>query len=125
MGPLRPSSATPISASSPKDDKALELIRHDAAHVLAMAVQALYPGTRTIGPRSRTLLLRSRRDAFTPGRFAQIEQDADREGRSADAPRSVAARQSIAHSNHRRDYKAELIAAIPRRRCSIYWHGTA
>ena len=34
-----------------KDDKALELIRHDAAHVLAMAVQALYPGTQvTIGP---------------------------------------------------------------------------
>ena len=33
----------------------LELIRHDAAHVLAEAVQALYPGTQvTIGPRSRT-----------------------------------------------------------------------
>ncbi|HEX3675208.1 MAG TPA: TGS domain-containing protein, partial [Rhizomicrobium sp.] len=34
-----------------KDPEALELIRHDAAHVLAMAVQALYPGTQvTIGP---------------------------------------------------------------------------
>src|ERR1700743_2409753 len=34
-----------------KDDKALELIRHDAAHLLAMAVQELYPGTQvTIGP---------------------------------------------------------------------------
>ncbi len=34
-----------------KDDAALEMIRHDAAHVLAEAVQALYPGTQvTIGP---------------------------------------------------------------------------
>jgi threonyl-tRNA synthetase len=34
-----------------KDEAALGLIRHDAAHVLAEAVQALYPGTQvTIGP---------------------------------------------------------------------------
>lgn len=34
-----------------KDAEALELIRHDAAHVMAQAVQELYPGTQvTIGP---------------------------------------------------------------------------
>src|ERR1019366_6859385 len=34
-----------------KDEKSLELIRHDAAHLLAMAVQELFPGTQvTIGP---------------------------------------------------------------------------
>ena len=34
-----------------KDSEALELIRHDTAHVLAMAVQELFPGTQvTIGP---------------------------------------------------------------------------
>ncbi len=34
-----------------EDPRALELIRHDAAHVLAEAVQTLYPGTQvTIGP---------------------------------------------------------------------------
>jgi len=34
-----------------KDSEGLELIRHDAAHVLAQAVQALFPGTQvTIGP---------------------------------------------------------------------------
>src|SRR5688572_26394106 len=33
------------------DPEALELIRHDAAHVLAEAVQSLFPGTQvTIGP---------------------------------------------------------------------------
>src|SRR6201991_442667 len=34
-----------------EDPRALELIRHDAAHVLAEAVQELWPGTQvTIGP---------------------------------------------------------------------------
>jgi len=34
-----------------RDDEALELMRHDAAHVMAQAVQELYPGTQvTIGP---------------------------------------------------------------------------
>ena len=34
-----------------EDPRALELIRHDAAHVLAEAVQTLWPGTQvTIGP---------------------------------------------------------------------------
>lgn len=34
-----------------EDDIGLEMIRHDAAHVMAEAVQALYPGTQvTIGP---------------------------------------------------------------------------
>src|SRR5918993_5269131 len=40
-----------IEFVSRDDPRALELIRHDAAHVLAEAVQALYPGTQvTIGP---------------------------------------------------------------------------
>src|SRR6516165_1408028 len=34
-----------------EDPRALDLIRHDAAHVLAEAVQSLWPGTQvTIGP---------------------------------------------------------------------------
>ena len=33
------------------DPEALETIRHDAAHILAQAVQELFPGTQvTIGP---------------------------------------------------------------------------
>lgn len=49
--------ATPIEQDAAvifvtrRDPEALELIRHDAAHVLAEAVQALFPGTQvTIGP---------------------------------------------------------------------------
>ena len=34
-----------------EDPRALELIRHDAAHIMAEAVQSLWPGTQvTIGP---------------------------------------------------------------------------
>ena len=34
-----------------KDKEGIEIIRHDTAHVLAMAVQELFPGTQvTIGP---------------------------------------------------------------------------
>ena len=34
-----------------KDKEGLETIRHDTAHILAMAVQELFPGTQvTIGP---------------------------------------------------------------------------
>ena len=40
-----------ISILTDRDPEALALIRHDAAHVMAEAVQELYPGTRvTIGP---------------------------------------------------------------------------
>src|SRR3974377_2088462 len=42
---------TKIEFISREDPRALELIRHDAAHVLAEAVQSLWPGTQvTIGP---------------------------------------------------------------------------
>ena len=40
-----------IKIFTSKDNEALETIRHDTAHILAMAVQELFPGTQvTIGP---------------------------------------------------------------------------
>ncbi|HBJ91288.1 MAG TPA: threonine--tRNA ligase, partial [Hyphomonadaceae bacterium] len=40
-----------VAIVTDRDPEALELVRHDAAHVLAQAVQELYPGTQvTIGP---------------------------------------------------------------------------
>ena len=59
-----------------KDADALELIRHDAAHVLAEAVQELYPGTQvTIGPAIENGFYYdfARNDPFTPDDFAAIE----------------------------------------------------
>ena len=59
-----------------KDADALELIRHDTAHVLAEAVQALFPGTQvTIGPSIENGFYYdfARNTPFTPDDFAAIE----------------------------------------------------
>jgi len=60
-----------------EDARALELIRHDAAHVLAEAVQALWPGTQvTIGPVIENGFYYDffRNEPFTPEDFAAIEK---------------------------------------------------
>ncbi|MDX6690706.1 MAG: threonyl-tRNA synthetase, partial [Solirubrobacteraceae bacterium] len=47
--PLR--AGEPLEVITPKSDGALDVIRHDAAHVLAAAVMELYPGVKiSIGP---------------------------------------------------------------------------
>ena len=59
-----------------KSDEALELIRHDAAHVMAQAVQELYSGTQvTIGPAIENGFYYdfAREEAFTPDDLAKIE----------------------------------------------------
>src|SRR6201992_1410482 len=61
-----------------KDPEALELIRHDMAHVLAMAVQALYPGTQvTIGPAIDDGFYYdfARNEPFTPEDLPKIEEE--------------------------------------------------
>jgi threonyl-tRNA synthetase len=60
-----------------EDPRALELIRHDAAHVLAEAVQTLWPGTQvTIGPVIENGFYYDffRNEPFTPDDFAAIEK---------------------------------------------------
>ncbi|NBP73286.1 MAG: TGS domain-containing protein, partial [Alphaproteobacteria bacterium] len=59
-----------------KSDEALELIRHDAAHVMAEAVQELYPGTQvTIGPAIEHGFYYdfARDEPFTPDDLEKIE----------------------------------------------------
>jgi threonyl-tRNA synthetase len=59
-----------------KDDAALDLIRHDAAHVMAQAVQELYPGTQvTIGPAIENGFYYdfAREEPFTPEDLTRIE----------------------------------------------------
>jgi threonyl-tRNA synthetase len=59
-----------------RDPEALEMIRHDCAHVLAEAVQALYPGTQvTIGPSIENGFYYdfARNEPFKPEDFAAIE----------------------------------------------------
>jgi threonyl-tRNA synthetase len=63
-----------------KDAEALDLIRHDAAHVMAQAVQELYPGTQvTIGPAIEDGFYYdfAREQPFTPEDLAAIERRMD------------------------------------------------
>jgi len=65
-----------IEFVSRDDPRALELIRHDCAHVLAEAVQTLWPGTQvTIGPVIENGFYYDffRNEPFTPDDFAAIE----------------------------------------------------
>jgi threonyl-tRNA synthetase len=102
-----------------KDEAALELIRHDTAHVLAEAVQSLYPGTQvTIGPSIENGFYYdfARNDPFTPDDLPAIEARM-REIIAANAPftREVWPREeAIAFFRARGErFKAELIEDLP------------
>jgi threonyl-tRNA synthetase len=102
-----------------KDEAALELIRHDTAHVLAEAVQALYPGTQvTIGPAIENGFYYdfARNEPFTPEDFPAIEAKM-REIIAAGAPftRKVLPRdEAIMFFELKGErFKAELIRDLP------------
>ena len=102
-----------------RDADALELIRHDCAHVLAEAVQALFPGTQvTIGPSIENGFYYdfARNEPFTTEDFAAIEAKM-REiiGRNAPFVRSVIDRdEGISFFEAKGEaYKAELIRDLP------------
>ena len=102
-----------------RDPEALELIRHDAAHVLAEAVQALYPGTQvTIGPSIENGFYYdfARNEPFTPEDFPAIEAKMrDIIGRAARFERREVDRdEAIAFFQDKGEkYKAQLIQDLP------------
>ncbi len=113
-----------------KDAEALELIRHDAAHLLAMAVQDLYPGTQvTIGPAIEDGFYYdfARDTPFTPDDLPKIEARMHEIVKAAlPTRREVWPRdKAVAHFQEMGEkYKAELIASIPSNEdVSLYWHG--
>ena len=66
-----------VAIITARDEEALELLRHDAAHVMAQAVQELYPGTQvTIGPAIENGFYYdfARDEPFTPEDLTAIEQ---------------------------------------------------
>jgi threonyl-tRNA synthetase len=101
------------------DPRALELIRHDAAHVLAEAVQALWPGTQvTIGPVIESGFYYDffRNQPFTPEDFGAIE-DKMREIVARDKPftKEVWSREHAKRVFRDKGelFKVELVDAIP------------
>jgi threonyl-tRNA synthetase len=101
------------------DARALELIRHDCAHVLAEAVQELYPGTQvTIGPVIENGFFYDffRNEPFTPEDFAPIEKKM-REIIARDKPftKSVKTREEAKEFFRAKGemFKVELVDTIP------------
>ena len=73
-----------IKIFTAKDPEGLEIIRHDTAHIMAMAVQELYPGTQvTIGPVIENGFYYDfvRKEPFTSDDLTKIEKKNDRDNR--------------------------------------------
>ncbi len=113
-----------------EDDRALELIRHDAAHVMAEAVQELWPGTQvTIGPVIDNGFYYdfAKDEPFTPDDLPKIEKRMKeiiqrnkpftKEVWSRDKAKDV-------FSAKGEKYKVELVDAIPEGQdLKIYYQG--
>ena len=108
-----------VAIITDKDEAALDLIRHDAAHVLAEAVQELFPGTQvTIGPSIENGFFYDfgRDKPFTPDDFEKIEakmrEIVDRDDAFVrevwDRDEAIRAFEDMGET-----YKAELIRDLP------------
>ena len=113
-----------------KDKEGLEVIRHDAAHIMAMAVQELFPGTQvTIGPVIENGFYYdfARKEPFTKDDLQKIEKkmseiiDRDIKTRREiwDRDKAITHFKKIGEK-----YKAEIIESIPKsEELSVYHHG--
>jgi len=119
-----------IKIFTSKNPESLETIRHDTAHILAMAVQELFPGTQvTIGPIIENGFYYdfARKEPFTEDDLIKIENkmkeivDRDEITRKEVWERNKA----ISHFKKKGEiYKAKLIESIPENEdVSIYFHG--
>ncbi len=113
-----------------KDKEGLEVLRHDAAHIMAMAVQELYPKTQvTIGPVIENGFYYdfARKEPFTSDDLKKIEKKmSEIIDRDVKTKREVWERKkAIEHFEKIGEkYKAEIIESIPKNEeLSIYHHG--
>jgi len=119
-----------IKILTSKDNEGLETIRHDTAHILAMAVQELFPGTQvTIGPVIENGFYYdfARKEPFTEEDLNKIENKMKEIiDRNEPTTREIWDRdKAIAHFKDKGEiYKAEIIKSIPKgEEVSIYFHG--
>ncbi|GGD61409.1 threonine--tRNA ligase [Croceicoccus mobilis] len=119
--------------TSRDEDEALELARHDFAHVLAEAVQALWPGTQiTFGPATDDgfyydVMAPEGREPFSMDDLPAIEEKM-REIIKADKPlvREVWSRQQLIDrwNAQGEKFKAEWAAELPEgEELTVYWSG--
>ena len=113
-----------------KDKEGLDVIRHDAAHIMAMSVQELFPGTQvTIGPVIENGFYYdfARKVPFTRDDLKKIEKKmSEIIDRDVITKREVWERKkAISHfKSIGEKYKAEIIESIPENEeLSVYHHG--
>ena len=113
-----------------KDQEGLDAMRHDTTHIMAMAVQELFPGTKiAIGPAIKDGFYYdfSRKEPFTLQDLEKIEKKM-KEIVDKDEPtkREVWERKK-AKDHYKKigeNYKVELVDSIPEdQEVSIYFHG--
>jgi len=119
-----------IKIFTSKDKEGLETIRHDTAHILAMAVQELFPGTQvTIGPVIEDGFYYdfARKEPFTKEDLEKIENKMKEiVDRNEKTYKEVWKRNdAIEHFKKNGEiYKAEIINSIPEdEEVSVYFHG--
>ena len=115
---------------TPKDKEGLEVLRHDAAHIMAMAVQELFPGTQvTIGPVIEDGFYYdfARKEPFTSDDLKKIEKKMSEIIDKDLKTRREVWKRDEAIANFKKigeKYKAEIIASIPENEeLSVYHHG--
>lgn len=119
-----------VAIVTAKDAEALELIRHDCAHIMARAVQELWPDVKvTIGPvvENGWYYDFDRAEAFTPDDLATIEARMREIIARRDPVRTEVwdRDRAIRHYEALNEpYKVELVQAIPGADpIRMYWHG--
>ena len=113
------------------DEQALELIRHDCAHIMARAVQEIWPDTKvTIGPviANGWYYDFDREEPFTPEDLSLIEKKMKEIINKRDPVRTEVWDRARAMQHYRdsgENYKVELVEAIPDdgQPIRMYWHG--
>ncbi|WP_137702148.1 threonine--tRNA ligase [Marimonas lutisalis] len=120
-----------IAINTMKDDApALELIRHDLAHIMARAVQEIWPDVKvTIGPviENGWYYDFDREEPFTPEDLGEIEKKMKEIINARDPVTTEVWDRARAIEHYRgthEPYKIELIDAIPEDQpIRMYWHG--
>ncbi|MCY4335942.1 MAG: threonine--tRNA ligase [Litoreibacter sp.] len=120
-----------IAINTMKDEApALELIRHDLAHIMARAVQAIWPDVQvTIGPviENGWYYDFDRAEPFTPEDLGAIEKKMKEIINLRDPVRTEVWERDRAvkfYEDNNEPYKVELIDAIPGDEpLRMYWHG--
>ncbi|CRK74456.1 threonine--tRNA ligase [Nereida ignava] len=120
-----------IAINTMKDaEPALKLIRHDLAHIMARAVQEIWPDVKvTIGPviDNGWYYDFDRKEPFTPEDLGAIEKKMKEIINLRDAVRTEVWERDVAikyYEDRGEPYKVELIEAIPGDEpLRMYWHG--